>query len=399
LREERFFVQILERRIALESAVTGETIRNLRTIQNELQRFKREMDRRKYESVVRELEDGVAVCTRDWTLLDINPSGRRLLDVPEPAAPNLLNHLFECFSVSVDRERAADLSEGRARFDITRDETDEIQPLFLEIRADLIENGARSGSEPQADAGILVVTARDVTEQRREEAMQREFLSLISHKLMTPLTIIRGKTGMLKAGVLGPLSDRQGEAAAAIVRQVDELTALFDHLLTFVRASERPAAGQTASTDAVACLEEILGYLPERYPDSRIRIGAHLPEAHPVVSIERGDLEPVLWNLADNAVKFNDKETVRITASIDREADGRVSIRIGDNGAGMPPEEIPRIFDRFYQIEKDFTGQVKGFGLGLAFARMLVEKAGGAIRVDSRPGEGSTFQVSLPAGS
>jgi signal transduction histidine kinase len=399
LREERFTVQILERRIDLGSAVTGETIRNLRRIQSELQRVKKEMERRKFESVVHGLGDGVAVCSPEWALLDINPAGRRLLDIPEPAGVNLLDHIFEHFAVSIDRDRLAVLPAGHAVFDVTRDETDTVQPLFLEVRADLIEGRARSGIDPGAGAGILVMTVRDVTEQRREQAMQRDFLSLISHKLMTPLTIIQGKTGMLKAGVFGPLSDRQTEEAAAVLRQVAELKALFDHLLTFVRASERPTAGQAVSADPVACLQEILDQLPARYPDSRFRIDARFPEEHPVVSIERGNLEAVIWNLVDNAVKFNDKDTVRLAVAVDREADGRVSIRVGDNGIGMPPEELTKIFDRFFQIEKDFTGQVKGFGLGLAFVRMLVEKAGGTVRVESRPGEGSTFKVLLPAGT
>jgi two-component system phosphate regulon sensor histidine kinase PhoR len=110
---------------------------------------------------------------------------------------------------------------------------------------------------------------------------------------------------------------------------------------------------------------------------------------------DRGQLKQVLTNLLDNAIKYTpEKGTVRLSAA---GAEGRVTVSVEDTGPGIPPEALPRIFERFYRVDKARSRELGGTGLGLAIVKHIVEAHGGSVAVESRIGEGSAFRVVLPA--
>lgn len=115
----------------------------------------------------------------------------------------------------------------------------------------------------------------------------------------------------------------------------------------------------------------------------------------PPVDVDKIWMKEVFRNLIENAIKFNPKtpHQLRVSGQVQ---DGRVEIVFADNGPGIPSEERGKIFQKFYQIEGHFTGQVQGMGLGLALVKRVVEEHGGQVRVDSTLGQGSTFTISLP---
>ena len=113
------------------------------------------------------------------------------------------------------------------------------------------------------------------------------------------------------------------------------------------------------------------------------------------LEMNKAYFDQIIGNLIENAIKFNDKDTAKISI-IAKKIPGRVEISVTDNGPGIPNEEYERIFEKFYQVEKYFTGQVEGVGLGLAIVKKLVEREGGEIRVESKLGQGATFIFTLP---
>ncbi|MCX5713019.1 MAG: ATP-binding protein, partial [Candidatus Omnitrophica bacterium] len=133
----------------------------------------------------------------------------------------------------------------------------------------------------------------------------------------------------------------------------------------------------------------------ERVNNRKIELSTDYPDKPFVFRAHKPSLEIIVKNLIENAIKFNDKEIFKIAVGVKQIAQ-RVEISISDNGRGIPPEDKERIFEAFYQIEKDFTGNTGGAGLGLPLVKRLVRACGGEIDMRSEIGEGTTFIIKLP---
>ncbi|MBI3299950.1 MAG: GAF domain-containing protein [Elusimicrobia bacterium] len=244
-----------------------------------------------------------------------------------------------------------------------------------------------------------VVVFRDVTEERREENLKRNFLSLISHKLKTPLSSITGYSQLLfEDSRKKPEAGFLTSSLRTILTQGQKLTGLVDKLLNYTVMEEldqtapesRPFDLAPVFAQAVEAMEP---WVTERQAQIETSIA---PGPQPV-----GDpslVRDVLKNLIENGIKFSKAKPPSVSVSAVA-APGAVELRVTDNGPGIPPEERSRIFGKFYQIDASFTGQIDGWGLGLPFVRKVVERLGGTVRVESPPagGPGSVFVVSLPA--
>ncbi|HRY28732.1 MAG TPA: ATP-binding protein [Elusimicrobiota bacterium] len=243
-------------------------------------------------------------------------------------------------------------------------------------------------------AGYLVVL-HDVTEMRKEEMLKRNFLSLISHKLKTPLVTISGYAPLLLEDS-SRLTEFQKKALTTIKNQGMHLSSLVDKLLNFSLVESETLSLDPKEVTVRALIEETVSNM-KPYLDghgAQMELDASLDAVSPVrVDVER--MREVFRNLVENAVKFNSKseKKVRLTAS---PQDKFVCVSVEDNGPGIPSEEHPKIFQKFYQIEESFTGQVEGAGLGLALVKRIVEAHCGAVSVDSAAGRGCIFHVTLP---
>ena len=243
-----------------------------------------------------------------------------------------------------------------------------------------------------------VVVFRDVTEERREESLKRNFLSLISHKLKTPLSSINGYSQLLLEDAKAqPQAKFLASSLKTILSQGQKLALLVEKLLNFtvleqlgeptVHAIPVDLAG--AALQAVEALEPLI---EEKQAKVTVSVDASLKPLG-----EASLVRDVIKNLVENAVKFSQAKPpeVAVTAAA---GDGVVELRVSDNGPGIPPEQKDRIFEKFYQIDAAFTGQVDGWGLGLAFVKKVLERLGGSVRVEDAPGAGAVFVVTLPGG-
>ncbi|HXZ98992.1 MAG TPA: ATP-binding protein [Candidatus Binatia bacterium] len=240
-----------------------------------------------------------------------------------------------------------------------------------------------------------MILVRDETRLRRLERIRRDFVTNVSHELRTPITAIRLLVETLQKGALerpdvaGTFVQRIGLEIGHMEQMVEELLEL-----SMIESGGRPLTFETVP------VSELLGTIDRLLPLAEERHQAVSVEVAPDTPSLRGDprrLGQVLRNLVHNAIKFTPREG-HITVTARPLGDGsRVQLTVRDTGIGIRPEDMPRIFERFWKADSSRQRDGEGSGLGLAIARHVVEAHGGSIRVESEPKHGATFFVDLPA--
>jgi signal transduction histidine kinase len=348
--------------------------------------YRRQLDEiGKLTAVIKEMSEGVVILGKDWKIRDMNASALRYLNISETGNIGLIDSVFSGHAVSISREELLDLSGPHRVFDIIREETKGTKSLYLEVNRDVLR-------DPAGEVSSIVLTVRDVTSVRKEESLKQDFLGLISHKLRTPLTIISGNTSSLLDGLLDPLTAKQRKSVESISRGFNSLNALVEEIIKFTIVCGQELEHEKESIDLYGELSEVTAPLVK---DKNIGLNIDCPR-DVRLNMNRVYLRLVIKNLIENAVKFNDKDPVKIGIKAEAKGD-RVKLTFIDNGRGIPPEERERVFDKFYQIEKSFIGTVEGVGLGLALVKRIVKAYGGNIVLTSELGKGSTFSFTLPA--
>ena len=258
----------------------------------------------------------------------------------------------------------------------------------------LAGSAIRLASEKGADGRGWIWLFRDVTEERRAEGLKRDFLSLISHKLKTPLASITGYSQiLLQDDGVKKLPDFPRKALGSIQTQGQKLSELVEKLLSFVTLENMDAGRLQRRTFPLQDAAKLaLEALKDRLAGAEVKVeGAAQALGDPDL------VKEVFKNLVDNAVKFNTGASKRISIWL-RENPVLVEAAVADNGPGIPPEDIEKIFQMFHQVETSFTGQVEGWGLGLPFSQRVLERLGGTLSIDSTLGQGTTVTFTLPRG-
>jgi two-component system phosphate regulon sensor histidine kinase PhoR len=247
---------------------------------------------------------------------------------------------------------------------------------------------------PVTNAGGVVNSAvivfHDFTEIRRAERMRRDFVANVSHEFKTPLTSIRGYTETLLAGAKDDPKIAP-DFLRIIERNAQHLSALVSDLLVLARLeAEVPATKE--QFDLAVVIREQIASRKNALVERSIEVSMDCPVIQ--IQMDRARLATALSNLIDNAINYNKPGGhIRIYAETQN---GTLNIAIEDTGNGIPSEELPRIFERFYRVDKSRTRESGGTGLGLAIAKHAIESQAGTITVTSRLGAGSTFTIHLP---
>jgi len=359
-------------------------------IESELIRARELVEKEKFETVIQHMESGIAVCGPDWQIKQINNSAKNYLSIKDDTSvnQNMLGLLAKRYDTSVPIEKLLDYTTGNRKFDITRKETDQYGALYIEVYVDIIK-------DPTGSITNIVCVFNNVTAARHEEIVKRDFLSLISHKLKTPIAIINQSSALLQEGIGGNLSKNQQALADAISRESLNLIDVFEKLLGFVTIEEQKLIYQKEIIPLKEYLNMLLTPLIQVEKSKKISLSMNCP-ADLNTEINKIYFDIIVGNLFDNAVKFNNKDIIEIHIAASRQGD-RISISFSDNGPGIPPEEKDKIFEKFYQIEKYFTGNVRGAGLGLTIVKYLVEAHNGKIAVESELDKNTIFVFDLPA--
>ncbi len=245
--------------------------------------------------------------------------------------------------------------------------------------------GLRSGR------GALAIL-HDVTHLERLERIRSDFVANVSHELRTPLASIQGYAETL---LDGGLEDRENNRRFVEIIKAHSLrlNSIASDLLSLSELESAQADPPREAVPLDEALEAAIRVVESEAALRKVRIHSGDPGGV-IVSAHRNRLEQVLVNLLLNAVKFNHPEG-EVWVSADREDDGTVKISVADNGIGIPSEDVPRIFERFYRVDKARSRQVGGTGLGLSIVKHAVERMGGTVSVESQLGKGSKFTVTL----
>ncbi len=337
--------------------------------------------RMRWASAFASLGDGLLLVDSNERLTAMNPASAELLDADLEWA---IGQAFVV--VTRDHELTALLREALQRQEVRR------SVIEFSRGGRVIEATAR----PVAgyNERYAVVTLRDVTELKRLESVRREFVANVSHELRTPLASIRAMVETLEAGAIDD-HEMANEFLQRIIGEVDRLAALVDDLLDLGRLESGRVHHRLEPLDPRDLLTRAAERLRPQTERARLNLVIDVPSGLPAVLAERSRIEQVMLNLVHNAIKFTDAGgTIAVRAHV---ADDMLVTEVSDTGAGIPEEELSRLFERFYKADK--ARRSEGTGLGLAIAKHIVLAHDGDIHVESELGRGSTFSFTLPLAS
>jgi two-component system phosphate regulon sensor histidine kinase PhoR len=339
----------------------------------------KEAERRRLEEILDGMGEGVLVTGAAGEPVFANPAFRELLALPAAAPTGQLLELL--------RKPRVDELLRRA--------------FGGDAQAEELAVGGRTlalASRPLgAQRGALLVV-RDLSASERAARSRRDFVANISHELKTPLAVIRGAAETLADHARqedGAARDEpMARFAGRILEQSLRLQDLLEDLLTLARLESPEAAARRRPVDLRAVVARAVELAAPLAEAREVSLAARLGEVRTVEGDEQA-LERLAVNLMENAVKYNRRGgwvEVRLGP-----ADGWVELEVADGGVGIAAEELPRIFERFYRVDKARGRAEGGSGLGLAIVKHVAETHGGRVEVESTPGAGSRFRVHLPA--
>lgn len=235
-------------------------------------------------------------------------------------------------------------------------------------------------------------------ELKRLNQLKSVFISSVSHEIRTPLTVIKEFISLMLEGHGGSLTEDQKEYLGIAHKNILRLTSLIDTLLDFSRIeSGKGLQLKFESARLSDVVEEVLLTLSPSLEEKRIVLENHLDPEIPPVLIDRNRMAEVFINLINNGIKFTSPGgKITIDTRGLTETRDYLKVVVKDTGMGIAPEDLPRIFDRFYQAQKAQTGISMGTGLGLAITKEIIEKHQGSIYAESRLGSGSSFIFTIP---
>ncbi|MBI3566128.1 MAG: PAS domain-containing sensor histidine kinase, partial [Elusimicrobia bacterium] len=242
-------------------------------------------------------------------------------------------------------------------------------------------------------AGALLVL-HDITRLRRLEQMRRDFVANVSHELRTPLASIKGFAETLRAGAVDDKENRL-DFLKTIEDHADRLTKLVDDLLDLSAIESGHRAPKLAPTDLSEALAASGRSFAPAAEERGVRLECPAPGRLPPVAADADQLRQILANLLDNAIKYTEPGGRVELAAEPWDGGARVSVR--DTGVGIPETDLPRVFERFYRVDKARAREAGGTGLGLSIVKHLVEAQGGQVSVESRQPGGSVFRFTLRA--
>ncbi len=254
----------------------------------------------------------------------------------------------------------------------------------------------RIATDRADELGDLAHSFRRMTRQLAElDRLKAEFVSIASHELKTPLSVIRGYVSLLQDGIYGEVAEPQRPVLGSVADQTDRLARLIQQLLDISRLEAGGGRLEPNPFDLGAFLQELKVSFDALAQQNQIDFELETTPDLPATLIGDADrLNEVIGNLLSNAFKFTPRGgRIRLRAA---RSEGQVAVEVADTGVGIPHDQLTRVFEKFYQVDNEAQPRSVGTGLGLAIAREIVEAHQGTIRAESQLGKGTVFRVALP---
>jgi two-component system phosphate regulon sensor histidine kinase PhoR len=379
----------------LSAEIRGPRI--LREIHRDLREFAnryREISRRiadedfSLRAILSEMIEGVLIADKNFRIRLTNDRLREMFALPKSPVNRTVmevfrNHLLHQIiqqTLETDEPRSvelqAEIREGN-QFNLKH---------FQVTSASLRPRGRESLT------GALVIF-HDVSKIRSLEAIRKEFVANVSHELRTPLSIITGYLETLIEGGGDP--ETNVRFLKTMHKHAQRLNILIEDLLLLSQLESRRVSLNFEPVKLGECIYRVLERLDTRIREVAAKVTVNIPESLPRVEADAFRIEQVIYNLIDNALKHSGKSGVRVT--VEAHSNSREAIlAVHDDGPGVPLGDQPHLFERFYRVYKDRSRDAGGSGLGLSIVKHTIQAHGGTVALQSSPGAGATFTVSLP---
>ena len=339
-------------------------------------------ERAHFDAMLSTMVEGVLAVDKNGKILHVNPALKELFNLPIDGGRG--KHYLEVLRHS-DVDHVLKLVLEKQQPQSGEIQTFDQGRKTLQIHAEPLQQSGQF-------IGALLVM-HDITRLRELEKIRREFVANVSHELHTPLSSIKGFAETLQ---MGGLEDKKNRAdfVHSIEIQTDRMIKLVDDLLDLSRIESGQHKPQRSSLSLRTLALGVLNELQPLADRKKIKTQMLIEESFPSVLADADQMRQVFSNLLQNALKSTgDNGSVTIKASIEN---NQARILVEDTGPGIPAADLPRIFERFYRVDKARSRELGGTGLGLAIVRHIVEGHGGRVRVEGEAGEGATLVVELP---
>src|SRR5437762_63975 len=354
----------------------------LEQVSEDLQQLNKQIAKREsgMQTIFSAMHDALLVVDSNRHLILVNETFRRLFALPEISEGAPLREIVR--DATLDR--------------VINDALDRGGPVRIELTLDgsKIELDAVATRNNAGQITGALVLFHDITELKKIDQVRRDFVANVSHELRTPLSILRGYIETL---LDSPETSRAelSRILGIMERHSKRLDVLAENLLTLAQLESANPDLQLGKVDLSRFFGEIIRDWEKKLASKHLNMIADVAPELPSICADRARLQEALYNLLDNAVKYS-CEHGEITLQA-RQRDQQVVLSVGDNGIGISKEELPRVFERFYRVDKARTAEnIRGTGLGLAIVKHVAHLHGGHVEAESELGKGTTIRVVLP---
>lgn len=330
------------------------------------------------ETILLHMTDGIIAFNMDGDIILINPAAKKFLSIsPED---NTFEDIFAKFKLDINMEKVIYLESWTSTEQRMQVEDRYVKVLFAPFK----------NEEDRPDGVIAVI--QDITEHVNLDNMQKELVADVSHELKTPITSIMGYADTLLEG--GYDTETQEKFLNVIASESRRMARLVTDLLTLSRYDSNKKKTQKESFDLGNLVKRCQEKLAIEIKKKAHKVNCFVTADVPLVYADKDDIERVVLNILTNSIKYTpDNGEIKIYVGF---VYNDAYIKVFDNGIGIPEDDLSRIFERFYRVDKARTREMGGTGLGLSIAKEILDKNGGSIDIKSKVGEGTEVVIRIP---
>jgi len=358
-------------------------------------------EKNKLEAILLHLSDGVLAFNTDGELIHANPAGKKLLNITEETT---FEEIFKRFNFDIDMEKIMYLDDWTKTEQLVKLSDNMIVNIFF-----------AAFKNEQDSLGGLVAVVHDVTKQVKLDDMRKEFVANVSHELKTPLTSIKGYTETLIDDMIpldgeefeDPEIDPKEEAERKkketeeqlrflniILSESNRMKKLVEDLLQLSTFDYNKVAWKKIFFDITELTKQICEKHRILAESKEQELDCYVTSTVPMAFADRDAIEQVITNIVSNAIKYTpEKGSIKVYVGCVHDD---AYIKVIDNGIGIPEKDLPRVFERFYRVDKARSREMGGTGLGLPIAKEIIESNGGSIDMKSEVGKGTEVIIKVP---
>ncbi|MBF0521750.1 MAG: PAS domain-containing protein [Candidatus Omnitrophica bacterium] len=337
----------------------------------------------KLETVLLSMFDGLMVVDAKGQVLFINDSLKRMFHIHQDYLHQKPLEMIRNIEIQELTDKALEKKQGVESRQLA---------VFIPEEKILWIHATPILKEEQNDGAVLVF--HDITELRRLEKIRQDFVANVSHELRTPVSTIKGYAETLLDGALEDKENAR-DFVEIIHSDANRLASLINDLLDLSRIESGKLKLDFVPVDLNEMLTQVLEALSREIQKKNLTVTNYIPSNFPKVWVDQKSITQVFYNLMDNAIKYN-KEGGLIKISAEEKGPRTASVTVADTGEGIPSEDVSRIFERFYRVDKARSRELGGTGLGLSIVKHIIQAHSGEVSVESQLGRGSAFSFTLP---